>query len=345
MPLNSSIAVFEHLDRIDVEMVRRLVEHEQVRPRQHQQEQLEPRPLAAGEEPVRPTHLLVGEQELHQQRDGVAFGDGHCPADRGERGRGGVERVLFLGQIPDRDRRPDPDLARGGWDLADERLQKDRLAGAVAADDADPLAVHDLEVDACEHGVLTEGDTDLPQREHALPATGRGAELKRDLATLEDWPFDRVHPVDLPLLVVGLADVALVGNPRGPELEAGDRCLEPLDLLLLGHVGLLLALQLELALEGVRRVVARPEPDPAVIQRRDLVDDLVEQVAVVRDRDDRAVEAPREQLHSGATLVVEVGFGLVEQEHVGLLLEAGGERDELALPARQAAGRERQLVG
>ena len=65
----------------------------------------------------------------------------------------------------------------------------------------------------------------------------------------------------------------------------------------------------------------------------------------MRDRDDRAVEAPGEQLHPGATLVVEVRLGLVEQEHVGLLLEAGGERDELALPAREAAGREGQLVG
>ena len=64
----------------------------------------------------------------------------------------------------------------------------------------------------------------------------------------------------------------------------------------------------------------------------------------MRDRDDRAVEAPREQLHPGAALVVEVRLGLVEQQHVGLLLEAGGERDELALTAREAAGRQGQLV-
>ena len=218
------------------------------------------------------------------------------------------------------------------------------MPGAVAADDADPLAVHDLEVDAGEHRVLAEGDADLAEREHALPAAGRRAELERDLAALEDRPVDRVHPVDLPLLVVRLANVSLVGNPGGPELEAGDRRLEPLDLLLLGHERLLLALQLELALERVGRVVAGPEPDPALIERCDLVDDLVEQVAVVRDRDDRAVEAPREQLHPGATLVVEVGLGLVEEQDVGLLLEAGGERDELALATREAVGRQGQLV-
>src|SRR6478735_9007986 len=154
--------------------------------------------------------------------------------------------------------------------------------------------MHDLEVDPREHGVLAERHTDLPQGEHALPTTGRRAELKRDLATLEDWAFDRVHPVDLPLLVVGLANVALVGNPGSPELEARNRRLEPLDLLLLGHEGLLLALQLELALQRVGRVVAGPEPDPAAIERSDLVDDLIEQVAVVRDRHDRTVEALRE---------------------------------------------------
>ena len=65
----------------------------------------------------------------------------------------------------------------------------------------------------------------------------------------------------------------------------------------------------------------------------------------MRDRHDRAVEAPREQLDPRAALVVEVGLGLVEQQHVRLLLEAGGERDQLALAAREAAGRKRQLVG
>ena len=47
----------------------------QFAPSQHQQQQLQPRPLAAGERLERPAHLLVREQELHQPRDGLALGD------------------------------------------------------------------------------------------------------------------------------------------------------------------------------------------------------------------------------------------------------------------------------
>ena len=65
----------------------------------------------------------------------------------------------------------------------------------------------------------------------------------------------------------------------------------------------------------------------------------------MRDGDDGAVEAAGEQLDAGAAVVVEVGLGLVEQEHVRLLLEAGRERDQLSLAAREGAGREEELVG
>ena len=63
------------------------------------------------------------------------------------------------------------------------------------------------------------------------------------------------------------------------------------------------------------------------------------------DGDDRALEAACELLHPGASLVVEVGLGLVEQQHVGLLLEAGGERDQLPLPAGEGDRRLLELFG
>jgi len=56
----------EHLDRFDVEVVRGLVEQQAVRALQHQQEQLQARPLAARERFERPADLLVVEEELHQ---------------------------------------------------------------------------------------------------------------------------------------------------------------------------------------------------------------------------------------------------------------------------------------
>ena len=91
----------ERLDRVDVEVVRRLVEDEQVRLLQHQQEQLQPRPLTAREEPVGAAHLLVREEELHQQRDGLALGAAVREPDRVERARFGIERLLVLRQVAD----------------------------------------------------------------------------------------------------------------------------------------------------------------------------------------------------------------------------------------------------
>ena len=53
----------EHLDGVDVEVVGRLVQHQAVRARAHEQQELEPRPLAAGEVVDLLAALLVGEEE------------------------------------------------------------------------------------------------------------------------------------------------------------------------------------------------------------------------------------------------------------------------------------------
>ena len=215
-----------------------------------------------------PPHLLVREQELHQQRDGLALGTAVCEPDRVQRARFGIERLLVLRQVADPDRRADPDLALGRLELADDRLQEHALAGAVCADEADALAVHDRQLDVREHDVLAELHADVAQLEDALTAPLVRVQAECDLAPLEHGPFDLLHAVDLALLVARLPDVALVGDPARPELEAPDRLLQPLDLLLLGHVLLLLALQLELPGERVGGVVARPHADPAAVRAR-----------------------------------------------------------------------------
>ena len=131
--------------------------------------------------------------------------------------------------------------------------------------------------------------------------------------------------------------------PARPELEAPDRLLQPLDLLLLRDVLLLLALQLELAGERVGGVVARPHPDPAPVELGDLADRLVEQVAVVRDGDGGAVEGGEQALQQRAADRVEMSLRLVEEQHVRVLGEAGGERDQLALAAGEGARRQGQV--
>src|SRR5262249_43570181 len=89
-----------------------------------------------------------------------------------------------------------------------------------------------------------------------------------------------------------LLDVALVHDAARPVLEPADRLLESRDLLLLRDVQLLLALQLELAGDGVGGVVAGPQADSPLTQLRGLPDRLLEQVAVVGGRE-TAAAAPR----------------------------------------------------
>ena len=263
--------------------------------------------------------------------------------DRVQRARLGIERLLILREVAGPDRRADPDLARGRLELADDRLQQHALAGAVRADEADALAVHDGQLDIREHDVLAELHPDVAQLEDALAAALVRVQAERDLAPLEHRALDLLHPVDLTLLVARLLDVPLVDDPVRPVLEPPDRCLEPLDLLLLRHVLLLLPLELELPGERVRGVVAGPHADPAAVELGDLADRLVEQVAVVRDGDDGSVEGGDEALQQRAADRIEVRFGLVEQEDVGVLGEAGRECDQLSLAAREGVRRQRQV--
>ena len=105
-------------------------------------------------------------------------------------------------------------------------------------------------------------------------------------------------------------------------------------------LGLLLARQaLELLLEPAR-VVALERDAPAAVELQDPLGDVVEEVAIVGDRDDRARVLLQEPLQPEDRLGVEVVGRLVEQQQVGVAEEQAGERDAALL----AAG-ERRDVG
>ena len=126
--------------------------------------------------------------------------------------------------------------------------------------------------------------------------------------------------------------------------EAPHGLLEPRDLLALGDELLLLALELELTRDGVGGVGAGPDTDAAAVELRDVVDALVEQVAVMGDHQDGAVEVVDQVLERVAPVHVQVGLGLVEQQQPGSPREARRERDELALAAAELTGRARERV-
>ena len=75
-----------------------------------------------------------------------------------------------------------------------------------------------------------------------------------------------------------------------------------------------------------------------------MVDGVVEQVAVVRHRDHAAREGGDQLLELAATIGVQVGLGLVQQQEVRLRDQARRQRDELALAAGELARRQRQVL-
>ncbi len=112
---------------------------------------------------------------------------------------------------------------------------------------------------------------------------------------------------------------------------------------LAGRAGLLLVGQALLLLLEPARVVALERDAPAAVELEDPVGDVVEEVAVVGDRHDRARVLLQEALEPVDRLGVEVVGRLVEQQQVGVAEEQPAERDAALLAAGQ--GRDVGVVG
>ena len=84
-----------------------------------------------------------------------------------------------------------------------------------------------------------------------------------------------------------------------------------------------------------RGIVALPRNAAAAIELEDPLGRVVEEVAIVRDRDDRARKALQEMLEPFDRFGVEMVGRLVEQQHVRLGQQQAAERDAALLAARK----------
>ena len=140
----------EQLERLEVEIVGRLVEHEHVgRPREQPRQQ-QPVALAARQRLHRRPRPLGREQEVAQVAvDVLATAvDGDrvvAVADRVEDGALGIELLALLIVVGDLHVGAAAHLAGVGRELAEQQPQQRRLAGAVRADQADAIAAHDAQ--------------------------------------------------------------------------------------------------------------------------------------------------------------------------------------------------------
>ena len=146
-------AVLEHLERRDVQVVRRLVEDQQVGRLAHQARDEDAGLLAAREAADGQLELLGPEQEALGPRgdvdaaaledDGVALRRERAP----ER-LVGVEARAVLVEADEPQSFGPLDLAGVGREGAGEQVEQRRLAAAVRADEADARAARDGEVEA-----------------------------------------------------------------------------------------------------------------------------------------------------------------------------------------------------
>ena len=181
----------ELLDRLQVEVVRRLVEHEAVDAAGLQLGEVRARPLARRERRAGPLDVVGAEVELGEQGAGVDRIEGRArgrrrAAARRRRRRAGAGRAS-----PSTVASPDHAAAAGERELAEQERQQRRLAAAVPPGDRDALARNEVEVDRAEPEApalgdrALEGDDDRPgslgrrERELQLPRLVRLLDLRR----------------------------------------------------------------------------------------------------------------------------------------------------------------------
>ena len=200
-------AFLEHLESRDVEIVRRLVEHEDVGRLQHQPRHQHARLLASGQAAHRRLELVGAEEEsLRPPRDvnGPALED-HRVAARG--GQGAQERQLRRQPRPMLIEDDDAQVGRA-VDLAlvralepGEHAQQRRLSAAVAAKQAEPHPgrQHEIEVahdgpaaEALGHAFRGEQPLRLPIRPRERDAHAAALRAIVEVGQLADHPPRRV---------------------------------------------------------------------------------------------------------------------------------------------------------
>src|SRR5438067_939164 len=165
--------------------------------------------------------------------------------------------------------------------VADDRLQERRLAGAVGAEKPDRIARQHAPFHAREHGVAAVTDRRILEAEELARLLGRGAEFELE------WRID-VRGGDALELLQRLDAALRLPRLRRLRAEAQDERLEVRDRLLLFFELRLLVRKALGALRLERRVVARVRVEAPILDMHDLLDDRVQELAVVRDDDRRA---------------------------------------------------------
>jgi hypothetical protein len=342
--------LLEQLEGVDVEVVGRLIEDQDVRGQREQARQQDAIALAAGESAQRRIGARRREQEIRQVAHHV------LPAARrldplaaradavGER-RLEVERAAHLVEVRHLEARALTHRSRSRLQLAEDELEQGRLARAVRADHPDLVAAQDRRREVLDDQARLARRTTRRRREaHGnvlelgddLAAGNAGVGLEADaterLASRRALRTQRLQPLDP-------ADAS-----RSPRLDAFSHPDLLLRQQLVGTRALLALggelLDLPRLVGGERAGIAAQH---AAVELDDPRRDGVEEGAVVGDDHDAALEADEQLLEPGDRVEVEVVGRLVEQQHVGNGDEGARQRDALLRSARELGDRARAV--
>src|SRR5688572_11175558 len=323
--------LLERPQRLDVEVVGRLVEQQHVSAALQELGEVHPVALAARELPDVLLLLVAPEVEAPDvaARGGLVIADLDDVLAAGDLLPDGlrvVERVPRLVDAGDLHRRAGADRAGVRLLGARQHAEQRGLARAVRPDDPDDAALREAEREAIDQQAVAVGLAQALDLDHevAEARARRDVDLVGFVARLE---FDGRQLLELPQARLALRLPRLRVRPHPLELA---RQRAPEAFLLLFLLGEALFLLLE-----PRGVVALPGDAVAAVQLEDPAGDVVEEVAVVGHADDGArvlLEVPLEPRHG---FRVEVVRRLVEQQHVRLREQQPAECDAAALAARQ----------
>src|SRR5216683_2042696 len=307
--------LFKRAQRVDIEIVGRLVEEEEVGALLQHLRQMHPVALAARQLPD--LFLLVGAAEVEERAVGPAGDlaaaeiDLVLPArDLLPHAVAGDQRVARLVDIAELDGVTDPKSPAIGRFLPGDHAEERRLAGAVRPDDADDSPGRQPEAQLLDQQLVAEPLPD-PLRlddEIAKPRAGRQYDLRglgRLLAALRNQLLIGRDP----RLALRLARARARPYPFELALQRAPARL----------LGLPFAFETRLLLFEPAGIIALERKTPTAVELEDPPRHLVEEIAVMRHRDDGAGVVPQEALQPGNRFGVEVVGRLVEQQEVGTL--------------------------
>src|SRR5688572_3037981 len=315
--------LLERAQRLDVEVVARLVEEQHVAALEQRRREMEPAALAAGK--LSDELLLVRALEVEPAEVGarlhleLADGEDVLPvADRLPRRL--VVRQRFARLVDHRElhRVADLDLSRIGLLLAGDHAEQRRLARAVRADDPDDRAGRNAKRQVVDEKLVAEPLADVLEFDRVVAqALGDRDEDLRGLVALLVLVRRKLLEARDARLALRLAPLRVLAHPFELLLHRPDARL------------LLLRLDfqpLALLVEPTA-VVALPRNATAAVELEDPFGGVVEEVAVMRHRDDGPRELREILLEPVDAFRVEVVRRLVEQQHVGTRQQQPAQRD------------------